>query len=291
MKAYIKPNFSSRAVDRVVKALTQYAPPEVQMVESEDEADLIVLHINGRRNSFEKKASKIMDAGKKYAVVQYAIRSTKNPHTRDWHYIWELAELVWSYYDIPLLLKQDDTLNLIDFYHAPLGVDPEVFKITNRSPENRYLTGVCGQSYLTESTREVVMATKEAQGRVFFWGSELHYIKNVFNLNNISDDILAYYLNQCAYVSGLRRVEGFKLPAIEGLLCGARPIMFDKPHYRQWFDGLAVFIPEGTREDVIQSLVALFKEPYTPVTKDEIDIAKERFNWQNIVAGFWQKLL
>ena len=92
-------------------------------------------------------------------------------------------------------------------------------------------------------------------------------------------------------MSGLRRIEGFELPAAEGLLCGARPIMFDRPHYRDWFNKWAIFIPEGNREEVLQSLIDVFQQEYRPVTLEEIAEARQLFDWQSIINGFWRYII
>jgi hypothetical protein len=78
---------------------------------------------------------------------------------------------------------------------------------------------------------------------------------------------------------------------VEGMLCGARPIYFDRPHYRLWFDDLAIFIDEtNNREDTVMALKKIFDGPYKPMTDDEIQLARRRFNWKRILDGFWEKV-
>ena len=93
-----------------------------------------------------------------------------------------------------------------------------------------------------------------------------------------------------AFVSGLRRTEGFELPVIEGLFCGCRPVVFNSANYRQWFDGFAEFIEEGPRGEVLGQLVALFAQPLRPVTPEALERARARFNWETIVRGFLDRL-
>ena len=100
---------------------------------------------------------------------------------------------------------------------------------------------------------------------------------------------MAGYYRSCDFGSGLHRIEGFEFPVLEGLLCGARPICFDLPCYRAWFDGLAEFIPEDL--NVVENLVKLFIKGPRPVTEKEKAIVKKRFNWQKICKGFWSKAL
>jgi glycosyltransferase involved in cell wall biosynthesis len=81
------------------------------------------------------------------------------------------------------------------------------------------------------------------------------------------------------------------MPAAEGLCCGVRPILFDAPHYRTWYDGLAEFIPETDREQIIKDLTSLFKKPIREVTPNEIEDARARFDWEKIVTNFWKLCL
>jgi len=63
------------------------------------------------------------------------------------------------------------------------------------------------------------------------------------------------------------------------------------PDYRRWFDGLADFIPVGTPEQVVDSLVYLFKKPICPVSSYDILEARVRFDWERIINGFWRLVL
>ncbi len=74
-------------------------------------------------------------------------------------------------------------------------------------------------------------------------------------------------------------------------MCGARPIVYDNANYRKWFDGLAIFMPESTQTDLVERLEKLWiLPPENPVTKIEKEWVKYRFNWEDIVTGFWNKL-
>lgn len=277
------PKVASPSLSRVADALTKYKPEGVEIVSDEAEADIVVLHVIGRQDQVLEKARNLP----RYAVIQYAVRSTLRPATTGWLPLWENADLVWSYYDLFSLCEEDGITPDFDFYHSALGVDP----IFQRSDLFKtFLIATSGQSYLTESVRECVLAASHFPLPVFHLGAELDK-ERVTCKTGISDEELCHYYSQAMYVSGLRRVEGFELPAAEGLLCGARPILFDKPHYRKWFNGLALFIPEGDRDEVIKSLVKIFAAPYQPVTVAERRDAAQRFNWETICTKFWEKLI
>lgn len=283
MKVYLTPpKVASPSLMRVTNALIKYKPKNVEIVDSEKDADLVILHVIGRQEQTTKHASKL----KNYAVIQYAIRSTLSPKTNSWLPLWNKSKLVWSYYDLFSLCEEDGVTPAFDFYHSPLGVDP-VFR-KKEVEKKSFLIATSGQSFLTESVKECVNAAKPCA--VFHLGNELN-IPGVFCRTNISDEQLCDYYNNCHFVSGLRRVEGFELPAAEGLMCGAMPIMFDRPHYRKWFDGIANFIPEGTRSEVQESIERVFAYGESKVNDVQIQVARERFNWETIISNFWKKVL
>src|SRR5688572_30420855 len=137
MKVFVKaPAGLSRAMSRVEDALIEYAPTPVPndpdsgvyLVKSREEADLVVLHVIGEEGITE--AAKLKTAGKKYAIIQYCLRTTQKPDTLAWLETWRNAECVWSYYDLRALWKEDadgtggdDIFEKdINFYYAPLGV-------------------------------------------------------------------------------------------------------------------------------------------------------------------------
>lgn len=281
LKVSVSPPQSDRAIQRVADALAKYKPAHVQITD-EASADLVVLHVIGRQDQVTKKAKGL----KKYAVIQYAVRSTLRPSTKGWLPLWQGAEAVWSYYDLKALCEQDKQEADFSFYHAPLGVD-KVFRPSKR--KKKYIMMTNSHSYLTESVREVILAAQRVNRSVFHLGSELHR-PHVVCKSGISDEELAEMYSECEFVSGLRRVEGFELPVVEGLMCGARPVCFDRPHYRQWFDGLAEFIPETPRNEVIDSLEKLFRSGAKPVTAIQRLEVAQRFSWEQLVAGFWKRI-
>jgi glycosyltransferase involved in cell wall biosynthesis len=107
---------------------------------------------------------------------------------------------------------------------------------------------------------------------------------------DVSDQDVARLYQRSRYVSGLRRIEGFELPAAEGLLCGARPILFDRPHYRKWYGDLAVYIPEEPRPQAQASIADVLAGPYRCVTAEERDAAAAWFSWERVCRGFWEQI-
>lgn len=285
MRAYVETTREDWAICRVARRLAQHAPPSVEIVSTEAEADLVVKHIIGRRNRTLRRTGYLLDAGKEYAVIQYALRSTKASQTSEWLPIWRRARLVWSYYDLPALCRKDWTPIDFPFYHAPLGVDAEVFKMDGAA-DRPYIIGTSGLSPVTESVREARIAARHTNNRVFHLGPDMG-AQHVEYQSDISDQELAALLNRCVFVAGLRRTEGFEMMAAEGVLCGARPILFNRSHYRQWHDQWGVFIREGDRKEVVAQLEEIFVRGTEPVSVAHRQAAMKLFDWETIIAGFW----
>lgn len=301
MKVYLEPHSESRGLLRVRDALLRYMPEGIEIVKEQGECDLAILHVFGRHTSTQKTVQWLKDHGKKYAIIQYCLRSTMRPDTKDWIEMWKGAKLVWSYYDLPALCSRDGMLyggmREFPFYHAPLGVDAGIFYPRHIDAHydsgevERFVITTCSQHALTEGVKECVVAAKRVGRKVFHLGHDLRRGDDVVCISGISDQDLSWYYSHSDFVSGLRRVEGFELPAAEGLLCGARPILYDQPHYRHWYDGLATFIPEVSREEVTDILKRQFIQGPAPVSRDEIEEAKKRFDWPTIITGFWGRVL
>ena len=284
------PDNQSHAPRRIAAALVEHAPSFVEFAPWK-QADLVVLHVLGRLKQTTELVDMLRARGKQYAVIQYCLRSTQQPDTSRWRDIWDGAKAVWSYVDLAKWVEEDGgDPHFPNLYVSPFGVDPEVF--THSAGPRQFLVATTGFSSLTESVREVGIAAGRADGSIFHLGPRLKLIQrhDVTFGENISDSELAERLGECQYVSGLRRIEGFELPAAEGLVCGARPILFDQPHYYQWYQGLAEFIPEGTRTEVVRSLEKLFQKPYQPVTPAERAEAVRRFDWNRVVSEFWERI-
>jgi glycosyltransferase involved in cell wall biosynthesis len=107
----------------------------------------------------------------------------------------------------------------------------------------------------------------------------------------LRDIELAEFWSQCSFVAGLRRIEGFELPALEGLMCGARPIMFDAPHYRRWFGEHAEYVPEVGAEELVDHLTHVMERPVRVVSAAERVEVLRKFNWKDLCERFWEALV
>lgn len=294
MKVYCEtPPDMSKAMDRVVAALKAHTPRRaVEFVDKEEDAELVVLHVIGFPET-EQHVRIIRARGQQYAIIQYCLRSTQRPDTNEWAAIWQQAKLVWSYYDLPGLCVQDGWKNgSFPFYLSPLGVDPVFKDAGSNFSVKMYTMMTSGFVAESEGVAEVAEAIRQVDGRHFHLGPRTVAPNAAKWGVNISDFLLADVYSRCCWVAGLRRCEGFEMPAAEGLVCGARPIMFDAPHYRQWFDGFAEFIPETNNFDAtVDSIVEIFRRGFRLLPNELCKAAADRFDWSKIIPGFWKGVL
>lgn len=280
----------SKAMERVLAALKFHAPRHVEFVRSKEESELEILHVIGYPET-EEAVRVAMDSKRKYVIIQYCMRSTQRPNTRDWRDIWTNAHMVWSYYDLLDLIRQDaqegDGNFIFHCYNSPLGAD-EVFKSMKPVSVKLYTMLTSGYVAESEGVHEVAAAIERIGGRQFHLGPPNVCPTSYRTGIGLSDPQLADVYSRCCWVAGLRRAEGFEMPAAEGLCMGARPLMFDAPHYRRWFNDFADFIPETDFEGTVQALVDTFERGYRPVTEEERRHAMDVFNWKTIVTGFWE---
>ena len=127
--------------------------------------------------------------------------------------------------------------------------------------------------------------------QMFHLGPMLNLGPGVSYLLGCTDDEVADMWSQCSYVAGMRRIEGFELPALEGLACGSRPVVFDAPHYRNWFGEHAEYVPETDHDSVVEALKRLFSGRLRPVTESEREAVVRKFDWEVLTKGFWEALL
>lgn len=286
IKAFVDaPMHLSRAMHRVSHALREHAPAHVRIVRTADEADLQVLHVVGYNDTVAYLHRQ--KPGQKFAIIQYCLKTTSATTVADWIPVWDRAALVWTYYDIAALATAEGVTVPTTVYCSPLGVDASVFRPFpgRRKP---WIIGTSGYVPETECVREAASAASRVGLPMFHLGPDQR-LAGVTCALGINDRTLARFWSECQFVAGLRRVEGFELPAAEGLLCGARPIMFDAPHYRMHFDGFAEFIQEGSYDEVVVALEDLFRRGARPVAEGERRAAAERFHWPTIAAGFWER--
>lgn len=280
----VVPGSLSRAMHRVAKALRTYAPPEVKVVDRVQEAELQVLHVIGITGM-----QRAIRAAPSYAIIQYCYASAGGS-VQEWRGIWEGAKLTWSYYALPST-QQARVLR------QPLGVDGDVF-VPGAAERT---VGVVSSGYVAGPGAEAIEEVAEAALRNKLSVTHLGPGSVVGMVprreptwravQNLSDAKLAELYGSARWVSGLRRTEGFELPVVEGLACGARPVVFDREETRFWFDGIATFVPELGRVHLTERLYSAFAQEPIPVTAEERELVLNRFNWERISRRFWAEVL
>ncbi len=288
IRVFVRPTgLHSRAMLRVATALATYAPPSIQIVDDPRQSDFRVLHAIGP-GLFDG-----IDENQPHAVIQYCLKSAGMDEMY-WSLVWQRAHLVWSYYD----MSDFGGNTLFNFYHAPLGVDP-AFAQKKLNGQARDI-GIMSSGYVShpaaEAISEVAWAGFAAGKRVLHLGpSKVEGMITTppgwMSVMNVNDEALAEFYSHTEWVSGLRHVEGFELPALEGLACGARPILFDRPEMRQWYDGHATFIPECDGQDLVERLTDVVQQTAPSVSEKERAQVLHDFAWERIATGFWEKLL
>lgn len=263
---------------RVANALERYAPDDIQIVDREDEADLLVLHVIGLEAVEYRK-------DKACAVMQYCTGGDRN-HLEPWAPLWNRAKLVWSYYNLAEYFS--------NFYHAPLGIDP-VFRapFVERVRDYTVMTSGYVNGMPQEAIEEPTLAAFRIEGKPVHLGRIPVGLTQPLDMNLLhdpGDSDLASFYRRCKWVAGLRFVEGFEMGVIEGLACGARPIVFDRPDNRHWFGNHVEYVTECQGVPLTEQLVKIFLSTDPHVSVQERDAVLAKFNWKKLVTGFYDRV-
>jgi glycosyltransferase involved in cell wall biosynthesis len=286
--AEVLPTSLGRAMYRLNKNIKKYAPPHVVFVDNPKSADIQILDVIG-------KGSLEFLQCKRYVFYQHCYLSSDDASIENWSPLFRDAVMVATYMDLPRVMGYRDGEHNFNFYRTAYGADPEAFYKTSDAKVFTAIT--IGYVASTESIGEVYDAVKAAGGKQIHVGKNLGLGYNCKTVEGISDSELTKLYNQSLYVSGLRKMEGFEIPIIEGLLCGSRGICYNKDHYSHWFEDLVEYIEEDNYAEIglysdktREQLVELFTKPYREVTDSEIEHVKEKFSWETITKAFWKRL-
>lgn len=326
VKMFVDPvGLHSRAMVRVANAIKRYAPPHVVFVSRPEEADVQVLHVIDWDDSF-------LSWPRPYIAIQYCLRTTSQYEPKKWAEFWGKSVLTWSYYDLSDYLNylpRESSERIIaapKLFCAPLGAD-DAFRqrakdlLRNTGADGygspRYLIVTSG--YVSGPGAEAIKEVWAAAERTGWSGVHIGPSSVVGAgsppsgwtcVEGCSDGELADYYSRAFFVSGLRRGEGFELPAVEGLLCGAYPLLFDQPSQKVWYGGdLDIdysFVPEclpHPSSSGVRNLSALLEEKFSvakyilatgqteyscPVGRTSVAVALARFNWACIIPGMFE---
>jgi glycosyltransferase involved in cell wall biosynthesis len=272
---WMNPWEQARCWKRVRNGLASHAPRNMRVVDAPGQGEDIVI-----ADVFSPASLQRVIPGKRTVLIVHGpAMPSYLPQFRD-------ALLVVGFLDLPAMVQSDD----FRFLRSPWGVDGSVFYPRPSVPRDRIVL-TTGEDYKGEVIRECFEAGRRARGlsgQSIQVGYPFDWSTNPIIKRDILDDEMAECYSRVLYVSGLRRGPGFELPVVEGLACGARPVCFDQPWYRYWFDGHAVFIPEV--ENPTEILVEVFKNDPDPVTLEERELVLRKFSWPVIAANFWESI-
>jgi hypothetical protein len=276
----------SMAMRRVRKALVEHAPAGIEFVTDPRAADVQFVEAIGADAMTEALAPQVV-------YLQYCMQSAGGTLSQ-WHEAFKRAALVASYLDIPAHIGADD----FNFLHIPLGVDAPFVEFYDGDRAVRPYAILTSGHVAVEPGEAIATCYQAASSlglRTFHLGPESPAGMPPTQPHlwtwreGIGDAELAEAYANSRYVSGLRWVEGFELPALEGALCGAVPIVFDMPCYRQWFDGIARFV-EPDAATLQEQLVAILREMPLPVPAHKRALLEMRHSWPYIASGFWDRV-
>jgi hypothetical protein len=285
MKVFYKVrHIMSQAMFRTRRELAERAPADVQFTDRLEDADVQVVDAIG--------ADAIAEAKAPHVVYLQHCYHTAGASIPEWVRAWQRAALVASYYDLPEIAGRDD----FPFLRQPLGVSAAFREADVSRPR---VLGAVTSGYVSgfgaEAIEDVALAARAVGKHVFHLGPP--HVQNMHRPHSdaawvwtakqgLTDTELAKVYATAQYVSGLRWTEGFELPAAEGLVCGARPVLFDLPCYRDWYGDMAVYVrhdPSTLRGE----LEAVLRQDPPPVTPRERQAAMDRFDWHAIARRFW----
>lgn len=256
MKLYVNINkpYLSKALKRIEDAIVSTSPYQITTKREADFHITPVVNINDTRNLSLHKS----------IIWQLCYKSAGGTE-EEWQNIWSQSLGVVSYYNLPT-----------SYLRLPLGYDPNIFYLespyygytaTTNRPYDILVTG-----YLDGG--EVIKPLMDYFRTVVHIGPNFDLGEGYYNYNNISDDKMRELYNRCKYVSGLRYVEGFELPILEGAACGCIPITFDLECYKHWFYDMAIFVKSHKELQDFQDI--------------EVDRNKiNSFTWSNVMEDFW----
>lgn len=287
MRVCVKPipTHLSRAMFRVANALEDYAPKGVEIVKDPRVADLQFLHVIGPNWKDHVYCDR-------FVAFQYC-RINKPKFQASIEELAHTAEVRFSYYTEDMIATPPGTSHV----HTPLGVSKAFNCNLNGIPRNiTCMSSGHVAGFPAEAIQEVAEAVWNVAGFTCHLGPyEVQGFQNKppqwSNVDGVQDSELALLYQSSRYVSGLRFMEGFELPVLEGLACGARPIVFDRPDMRQWYDGHARFVKPSKGDELIGYLTDIFKGDYWIVGQREREHIVERFNWETIAKRMWECML
>jgi len=276
-----------RGIQTVTSYLKRYAPPDIEFV-SFEEADVYLTHGIGNplrdldRNEYNRNLWERVHK-KPFVVLLHCVDSeggaVYNPF---FDYCLENARMIYTPLPVERYCALPGTV-----VKGPWGVRDDIFRRINKEGQRPFRITATGYVAATEAIEEIYIACRELKVHMCHLGHNFNFGVFYHHKENLTDEEVNRIFNQSVYVSALRREEGFEVPALEGVLAGARPICFDNPHYK-WFSDFAVYIPETSFTNTVESLIRVLSKDPEPISDELIESVKSRFSWKVVAERFWQ---
>lgn len=262
-----------KAFYRISEAIHKYSPDWVTWVNSAEQADVEIVHEVGSGEI--KPIEDSISAGKKTIIVQHTYFTSGY---NKWDELWERANLTISFHNLP-----DYTKKKFNFLASPWGYEPSVFYDKHFVKENAiFATGHVAE---TEHLYDVFLACNETNTIMYHTGEDFKWGGKYVHLPYMENDKFNNLLNRVKYVSCLRDIEGFEMAGVEGLACGATPIVLDLSTYR-WYDGYSISIDPYS--NIKDQLVNYLKINYILVNYQEK--FEKTFQWYYIINNIFNKI-
>lgn len=275
VKLYYAPKkpFLSRAFKRILDGINLTKPSNVSFVENPNIADLIIKPIVNYKD---------VDDLAEDAIIWQLCYKTAGENLEFWNYVWRKAKLVISYFDLPVPPDVE-----YKFLRMPLGYDPNIFQALSTPRTADVLT----TGYMDGKGHEVIREFVDVFEVVHHIGRNFKYDKGYLNHESVSDRHLVELYNDSRFVSGLRYIEGFELPVVEGMACGCVPIIFDMECYTHWYRYAVTINPQlPITQQLIQYGRDINEELYDFLREYNKEEAKN-FTWQKVMIPFWERIL
>lgn len=268
---YVPKNFGY-GIKRIAAKLEEYKPASVKFVTNRKDADVVLLHTVGG----EEVAS--ICNNERFVVLQYCYVTTGMDRYY-WRSIWERSSGVVSYYDL-----SKDMPKGIPFVHTPLGADTkEFYPMGLKRNKKIFATGHVAN---TECLDVLWQACYDTKTTMYHTGEDFKFGKYYQHLPYMTTDKLRTLLNEVEYVSCMRTIEGFEMLGMEGLFCGARPIVLDLPCY-DWYRDYSYTVREARLYDDLVEILSKSPDSVSPIEHAEI---REEFEWSTIVEKIYSEL-
>lgn len=260
------------AFKRISKAFRDYSPDFIEWVDTPRHADVSLLNI------VDEVPKWMLKLPNRVIIQHVHLTGSKNI---DWLEEWKNALLTISFHPLDKYYGTD-----FKFLHMPWGADTKTFFRKDFPKDFKVIT--TGHVALTENIDKLYLACKKLNTFMIHTGQNFGYEKEHYKyLTYMRDSDLADVLNSTQYVSCLRENEGFEMLGIEGLFCGARPIVFDLPSY-QWYKGYGIFIQQDNH--IVDNLVEILSKEPTPLSEDEYKEVVQKFSWDKLVKNMFNKI-